>query len=124
MRVNVSEGLNMSDEMIQSIQKQFNSDIRSMINYMQTNQDVHHGNLAIATDANWDEITADLKKGTSVTIKCCGFKLFTECFGITHYRWRLTGRQLRRFSWSISFLYITKREIFATKYSSFNTTKD
>jgi replication factor C subunit 3/5 len=64
MRVNVSEGLNMSDEMIQSIQKQFNSDIRSMINYMQTNQDIaaHH---VIITDSMWNEITRDLKNGTS-----------------------------------------------------------
>jgi len=64
-KVSAGEGLNLSDEVIMSIQKQFNSDIRSMINYMQTNQDVHHGHLAIATETNWDEITADLKKGTS-----------------------------------------------------------
>ena len=62
MRVNVVEGLNLTDEMIQSIQKQFNSDIRSMINYMQTNQDIaaHH---VIITDSMWNEITCDLKIG-------------------------------------------------------------
>jgi replication factor C subunit 3/5 len=61
-KVNVSEGLNLSDDMIESIQKQFNSDIRSMINYMQTNQDIaaHH---VIITDAMWNEITRDLKTG-------------------------------------------------------------
>jgi replication factor C subunit 3/5 len=61
-KVNVSEGLNLSGEMIESIQKQFNSDIRSMINYMQTNQDIaaHH---VIITDAMWNEITRDLKTG-------------------------------------------------------------
>ena len=63
-KVSAGEGLNLSDAAIGSIQKQFNSDIRSMVNYMQTNQDVHHGHLAIATETNWDEITADLKKGT------------------------------------------------------------
>ena len=63
-KVSAGEGLNLSDAAIVSIQKQFNSDIRSMVNYMQTNQDVHHGHLAIATETNWDEITADLKKGT------------------------------------------------------------
>ena len=67
-KVNVGEGLNLSDKMIHSIQKQFNSDIRSMINYMQTNQDVHHGHLAIATETHWDEITNDLKKGTSTNV--------------------------------------------------------
>jgi len=66
-KVSAREGLNLSDETIIAIQKQFNSDIRSMINYMQTNQDVHlnHGHVGIATDANWDEITDDLKKGTA-----------------------------------------------------------
>ena len=61
-KVNVSEGLNLSADMIESIQKQFNSDIRSMINYMQTNQDIaaHH---VIITDAMWNEITGDLKTG-------------------------------------------------------------
>ena len=65
-KVSVGEGLNLSDQIIVSIQKQFNSDIRSMINYMQTNQDAQSGHLVIATETNWDEITADLKKGTSV----------------------------------------------------------
>ena len=61
-KVNVSEGLNLSGEMIESIQKQFNSDIRSMINYMQTNQDIaaHH---VIITDSMWNDITCDLKNG-------------------------------------------------------------
>jgi len=65
-KVSAGEGLNLSDQIIVSIQKQFNSDIRSMINYMQTNQDAQSGHLAIATETNWDEITADLKKGTSI----------------------------------------------------------
>jgi replication factor C subunit 3/5 len=68
-KVNVGEGLNLSNDIIYSIQKQFNSDIRSMINYMQTNQDVHSGHPAIATEANWDEITTDLKKGTTAVVK-------------------------------------------------------
>jgi len=59
-KVNAREGLNLSPEMMQSIQKQFNSDIRSMINYMQTNQDVHVGQHVILADTTWDEITQDL----------------------------------------------------------------
>jgi hypothetical protein len=42
---------------------------------MQTNQDVHHANFAIATGANWDEITADLKKGTSANLQAVCDKL-------------------------------------------------
>ena len=62
-KVSVSEGLNMSDEMIRSIQKQFNSDIRSMINYMQTNQDTAADHHVIITDSTWNEITNELKTG-------------------------------------------------------------
>lgn len=65
-KVSAGEGLNLTNQIIASIQKQFNSDIRSMINYMQTNQDAQSGHLTIATETNWDEITADLKKGTSI----------------------------------------------------------
>ena len=46
-----------------------------MINYMQTNQDVHSGHLTIATETNWDEITADLKKGTSAHVQTVCEKL-------------------------------------------------
>jgi DNA polymerase III delta prime subunit len=64
-RVNACEGLTMTDGMLQSIQNQFNSDIRSMINYMQTNQDTHTGPTqpVIMTDSEWNEITHDLKTG-------------------------------------------------------------
>ena len=70
MRVNVSEGLNLSVEMIQAIQKQFNSDIRSMINYMQTNQDIaHQGNHdVILTDSTWDDMTRELKNGNCAMV--------------------------------------------------------
>ena len=60
-KVSAGEGLNLSNDTIASIQRQFNSDIRSMINYMQTNQDVRDGSLAIATETDWNELTADLK---------------------------------------------------------------
>ena len=70
-KVSVSEGLNVSDEIIRSIQKQFNSDIRSMINYMQTNQDTNLHEHVIITDATWNEITNDLKTGIdSVELIC------------------------------------------------------
>ena len=72
-KVSASEGLNMSDEMIRSIQKQFNSDIRSMINYMQTNQDTNIDQHVIITDSTWNEITRVLTTpgdGTSVRRVC------------------------------------------------------
>jgi replication factor C subunit 3/5 len=64
MKINLSEGLNFSNDMLHSIQTQFNSDIRSMINYMQTNQDVRTDQPVIMTDSAWNEITHDLKTGS------------------------------------------------------------
>lgn len=81
-KVSVSEGLNISDTVILSIQKQFNSDIRSMINYMQTNQDVHHGHITVATEANWDELTTDLKKGTSIQTICDRMRSMSHKFNL------------------------------------------
>ena len=40
--INEKEGLNFSNENIELIQKLFNSDIRSMINYMQSNEEIIH----------------------------------------------------------------------------------
>jgi replication factor C subunit 3/5 len=37
-KININENLRIKDEILVSIQKHFVSDIRSMINYMQTNQ--------------------------------------------------------------------------------------
>jgi len=39
-KISVSENLNMSQKMLSSIQKLYKSDIRSMINFMQSNQDL------------------------------------------------------------------------------------
>jgi replication factor C subunit 3/5 len=39
-KISVSENLNMSHKMLSSIQKLYKSDIRSMINFMQSNQDL------------------------------------------------------------------------------------
>ena len=44
-----SENINLSNETIQSIQKLYRSDIRSMINYMQSNQDLININSIIET---------------------------------------------------------------------------
>jgi DNA polymerase III delta prime subunit len=39
-KISISENLNMSEKMLSSIQKLYKSDIRSMINFMQSNQDL------------------------------------------------------------------------------------
>jgi DNA polymerase III delta prime subunit len=55
-KINVAENLNVDENTIISIQRHFNSDIRSMINYMQSNQHLIH-NCHVITNAVWDNIT-------------------------------------------------------------------
>ena len=58
--INEKENLQYSDETIQLIQKLFNSDIRSMINYMQSNEQIIYNKKIIQTEL-WDKITDDIK---------------------------------------------------------------
>jgi DNA polymerase III delta prime subunit len=58
-KISVSEKLNMSHKMLSSIQKLYNSDIRSMINFMQSNQDIVKMNASefkIIDDDTWNEL--------------------------------------------------------------------
>ena len=58
--INKSENLAYSDDALLSIQQLFNSDIRSMINYMQSNQNIIHEHKVIDTKV-WVELTNILK---------------------------------------------------------------
>jgi replication factor C subunit 3/5 len=58
--INEKEKLQYTDETIHLIQKLFNSDIRSMINYMQSNEKIIY-NKKIIQDKLWDKITQDIK---------------------------------------------------------------
>jgi len=54
-KIRDNEQLNLSDENLVAIQQQFHSDIRSMINYIQTNQD-NLQNLHVITHNVWDHL--------------------------------------------------------------------
>ncbi len=58
--INEKEKLNYKPDTIQLIQKLFNSDIRSMINYMQSNEQIIHDKKIIQTDL-WEKITVNMK---------------------------------------------------------------
>ena len=62
-KINQSENLKIKDDILISIQKHFMSDIRSMINYMQSNQDLIHECKIIKNDL-WIKLTKYLKKNT------------------------------------------------------------
>ena len=54
--ISVSEKLNFSSETISCIQKLYKSDIRSMINFIQSNQNIKTKSLIIINDSTWDEL--------------------------------------------------------------------
>lgn len=62
-KINMAENLNLNKETLISIQRHFNSDIRSMINYMQSNQ--HLSNIPnqckVITEQIWHDLTLVIK---------------------------------------------------------------
>jgi len=60
-KVNVNEKLNLDTNVINNIQQHFKSDIRAMINYMQTNQDIINNNYIIS-NINYKKIYEKLKE--------------------------------------------------------------
>lgn len=64
-----NENLNISEQKLKLIQKLYKSDMRSMINYIQTNQDVLNSNLNILDDNIWKNLFENIKNGLDQTNK-------------------------------------------------------
>lgn len=58
----ISENLNLSDKVIDTIQNNYNSDIRSMINFIQLNQNITQWEENIITDEIWEKIYTILQE--------------------------------------------------------------
>ena len=58
--INVNENLNYNSDTIYLIQQLFNSDIRSMINYMQSNEQLIYNKKVIQEDL-WEKISLNIK---------------------------------------------------------------
>ena len=66
-RIVDSEKLNISDEVIVSIQNMYHSDIRSMINYIQSNQlSISASELNIITNEVWENLFNIFKRSTAL----------------------------------------------------------
>jgi len=63
------ENLSFSDDTLVSIQRLYKSDIRSMINYMQSNQNMIHNQKVIDRDV-WDDLTAVICDDDVYTTAC------------------------------------------------------
>ena len=64
-----SEKLNLNENKLQSIQKMFKSDIRSMINYIQSNHYNLHDITVMIDDVFWEELIVKFKTNDSEKIK-------------------------------------------------------
>jgi len=63
-KISICEQLNLSDKSLRTIQRLYNSDIRSMINFMQSNQNVDLENLNILNDDVWKNLYDKISIGT------------------------------------------------------------
>jgi replication factor C subunit 3/5 len=64
----VSEKLNITNKSLQLIQQLYKSDIRSMINFMQTNQNITDADFNIIDDSIWKELYEMITNKVSITI--------------------------------------------------------
>jgi len=61
--ISVCENLNLTNKSLCLIQKLYKSDIRSMINFIQSNQDLKDEYLCIIDDSVWNELFNNIKNG-------------------------------------------------------------
>ena len=66
--ISKNENLDLSDKAIDTIQKIYNSDIRSMINFIQLNQNITEWESNIITDEIWENIHQKLAAGVSTVV--------------------------------------------------------
>ena len=60
--ISICENLNLNEKSLYLIQKLYKSDIRSMINFMQSNQNIKDEDLCIIDDSIWNELFNMIKK--------------------------------------------------------------
>jgi replication factor C subunit 3/5 len=59
--ISISENLHFNEKSLYSIQKLYKSDIRSMINFMQSNQDIKDNAVCVIDDSIWDMLFDKIK---------------------------------------------------------------
>jgi replication factor C subunit 3/5 len=64
--ISVSEDLNLSPKTLSCIQKLYKSDIRSMINFIQSNQNLENESLNIIDNDVWDELLTKILQSEKI----------------------------------------------------------
>jgi replication factor C subunit 3/5 len=64
--ISSSEKLNLNEQSLYLIQKLYKSDIRSMINFMQSNQNIKEETINIIDDSIWNNLHNKIKKGDDI----------------------------------------------------------
>ena len=72
--ISVCEKLNLNEKSLHLIQKLYKSDIRSMINFMQSNQNIKDEAIYIIEDSVWDNLFNKIYNGDDLS----SLKLFTD----------------------------------------------
>lgn len=72
--ISICENLNLSNKSLCLIQKLYKSDIRSMINFIQSNQNIKDEDMCIIDDSIWDDLFNKIKTEDDIT----SLKTFTN----------------------------------------------
>ncbi len=65
--ISVCENLNLNEKSLYFIQKLYKSDIRSMINFMQSNQNIKNEDICIIDDSVWNNLFNKIKNGDDLS---------------------------------------------------------
>jgi replication factor C subunit 3/5 len=66
--ISQNENLSISEKSLYLIQKLYGSDIRSMINFMQSNQDIKDDEINIIEQSIWDELYNKIKTNENINV--------------------------------------------------------
>jgi replication factor C subunit 3/5 len=64
--ISKSENLHLTDKSLGLIQKLYKSDIRSMINFMQSNQNINDNDIKVIDNSIWEQLFEKLERGDAL----------------------------------------------------------
>lgn len=80
--ISICENLNLTEKSLCLIQKLYKSDIRSMINFIQSNQNIKDDEIYIIDDSIWNKLFIRIEKGDDIlSLKTC-INDISRCYNI------------------------------------------